>query len=108
MATSTFERRIVISTDEAQQKLKKFLESDIPARKLSKSSFLVRRENGVKSFWHDTCPTPNANGRIEGRQNHVGLYSVFCERDPDISQKQSDSSWPDENFIGVVKAIRAV
>ena len=49
MATSTFERRIVISTDEAQQKLKKILESDIPARKLSKSSFLgAERERSEK------------------------------------------------------------
>ena len=49
MATSTFERRIVISTGEAQQKLKKILESDIPARKLSKSSFLgAERERSEK------------------------------------------------------------
>ena len=39
MATSTFERRIVISEAEAQQKLKEILESEAPARKLSKPSF---------------------------------------------------------------------
>lgn len=49
MATSTFERRIVISTDEAQQKLKQILESDTPARKLSKPSFSgAERERSEK------------------------------------------------------------
>lgn len=36
MATSTFERKIVISDAESKEKLTKVLESEAPARKLSK------------------------------------------------------------------------
>lgn len=49
MATSSFERKIVISDAASKEKLTQFLESDAPARKLTKPLYSgVERERSEK------------------------------------------------------------